>query len=1704
MSSPIRRLRRAILAVGIAVLAMGAISGTAQAASRDQTPTFPNDVSPAGLRAIASQTHDPALRERIGSLLPEGAREAAQAYVQETRSLGLTSRSGRVSVLASPTNVHANSTAGDRIGETQSEISVACFGDTVVVGWNDSQGFLGAPITLSSFSYSTNGGASFTDGGNVPLAAAGDQSFGDTGLDTDERGNWYLNSIYTRTSPSTQQDIGVHHGRFNGSGVLVWDTPVMASIGTTATGNLDKCLLACDRVTGNVYVSYTRFTANPQIEIVRSTTLGLTWGSAIILDSGTTPTSSKQAARPFCGPGGEVYVVWEKGANSIFCPDGSGNISSFNAQIGFTRSLDFGATYSPVSIIGSPVTDFLAASPGDLRERGNEFPDIAVDRSGLSTNGNLYVTWHDGASWTTNTSAGPVKAETGVVNNNPGTPDMFVIGDDVTGSISPAGDLDYWQFSATQGQNLIIDVLPQGFVCGVSGTTRQMRVRLFATQSPYPNPTGFPDSLLAGSFIGSFENRIIWTAPKTGTYLIRLQISGGTTTGTYTMRVRPVTFTSTPARDARDIVVVRSTNQGSSFTSPQLVNDDPAGLENTRPYVSVDARGHVHVFWHDHRNPGLGSNACLTSTYGTTSRDGGATWMANYPVSDELSFFSLNSLAVPNLGDYNQSASSGLVTHPAWSDQRISTGDVRTPGTNTYTAGTGPEAYTTRVIFNLSVTGPGTVVSPSSSASLVFTIKNEGTIPDTYNWVASDTQGWLTGTTSGSTGVLQPGQSTTVKVSVTSTGCSGASDVVTLTATPVGDADDSKSASSTVHFPARIGPVSTSTYICPSNPCVTIPVNLNRSTTDPVLGYSVTFQLTNLRLCSPSTSDITEGNFLSASGTTIFNVIDNGGGSYTVDDATVNCGPTGSGNLFNVSVTSTDPGGTGSLTITSVKLRNCSNTALAVEACGPGTVPIDNQAPSVTVISPNGGESWLIGTTQNITWTATDNTSVASIDIAYSTDGGATYPNVIATGIGNSGSFAWTVPNTPTTTARVRVTAHDGACNTTGFDDSDANFTIRDPVIVASAGAGGTISPSGSVSVPYGTNQTFTISPSDKCSYIVDVLVDGVSVGPVNSYTFTNVTTDHTIAASFGTLGPFTITSSANAGGTITPNGVTNVPCGGSQTYSIAVSDKCHTLTDVKVDGVSVGPVTSYTFTDVQANHTIEAVFSGYGPFTITASAGTGGTITPSGAVVVNCGDSQTFTIAADPCYSIADVLVDGVSQGPITTYTFTDVQANHTIAASFTANPLATSPVTNLAAAQVRTGNDGDGTTKITITYTTPAGAASVEVWRKGFGSYPTYDNGGGSVPPTPGSYPPAGWTLTPVTASGQADEPSTRDFWYYVAYAKDACGNTAGVSNRTNGNLNYHLGDVTDGFTPGQGNNVVNTADISLLGMHYGLSGGALAGYEYLDVGPTTDHSVNARPTTDTKTDFEDLVMFALNYFPAASLAQSSGVLGKSASQNLISLETPILVSAGQVFEVNVRLSGTGQLQALSAALDWNRTVVEPLSVSTGDLFSNGQGVVFSPGPGQLDAVLLGIGDAGITGEGIIAKVQFRAVTSGDPGISVERVIGRDSENSPVTVNIGVTGVLHTPVTQTMLAAPMPNPSRGKSFLKYSLAKSGAVELSIYSVDGRRVRTLARGVQEAGAYQSTWDGTDDHGNRLRSGVYYVRLDAAGVRASRAITLMN
>ena len=114
-----------------------------------------------------------------------------------------------------------------------------------------------------------------------------------------------------------------------------------------------------------------------------------------------------------------------------------------------------------------------------------------------------------------------------------------------------------------------------------------------------------------------------------------------------------------------------------------------------------------------------------------------------------------------------------------------------------------------------------------------------------------------------------------------------------------------------------------------------------------------------------------------------------------------------------------------------------------------------------------------------------------------------------------------------------------------GAYEFEANFGLPQETITASAGTGGTISPSGSVSVNYGANQSFAITPSAEYA-IASVAADGSSVGAVSSYTFNDVTSNHTITASFTPVRyTVAITTRGTGSGTvsISPTG-TSFPAG--------------------------------------------------------------------------------------------------------------------------------------------------------------------------------------------------------------------------------------------------------------------------------------------------------------------------------------------------------------------------------------------------------------------------------------------------------------------------------------------------------------------------------------------------------------------------------
>ncbi|PIQ35906.1 MAG: hypothetical protein COV32_00385 [Candidatus Yonathbacteria bacterium CG10_big_fil_rev_8_21_14_0_10_43_136] len=218
------------------------------------------------------------------------------------------------------------------------------------------------------------------------------------------------------------------------------------------------------------------------------------------------------------------------------------------------------------------------------------------------------------------------------------------------------------------------------------------------------------------------------------------------------------------------------------------------------------------------------------------------------------------------------------------------------------------------------------------------------------------------------------------------------------------------------------------------------------------------------------------------------------------------------------------------------------------------------------------------------------------------------------------------------------------------------------------SGLDGTAITGACASAGEGTNATCswnTTGVTPGTYYVYGLTTDGIAP-QVSSYSYGTITINAPVVT-------FDIIATVGGNGATTPSGVTNVPQGGSQTYSITPNSG-YDVETLLIDGSSIATSTSYTFTNVQASHTIYATFALLPTppvtHTITSSAGSNGSITPLGAIVVADSASQTFTIAPDSGFTVATLVVDSVGVATSTSYTFTNVTVDHTIAVTFALIP--------------------------------------------------------------------------------------------------------------------------------------------------------------------------------------------------------------------------------------------------------------------------------------------------------------------------------------------------------------------------------------------------------------------------------------------------
>lgn len=288
-------------------------------------------------------------------------------------------------VVSSGVNKLVNNPSTDSMNlTTQSETSIAVFGQNVVVGFNDSNTH--PNNNFSGYAFSKDGGSTFSDAGNIP-PQANSGNFGDPVVVADSQGNFYY-VMLVRNNGSNFDRIGVAKSVDGGQ---TFSAPVTASTGSAIAANdwLDKPWIAVDPDTDDILVVWGNFkqTGGVALQFSKSTNHGMSFTLARTFQ--TLPSNlGPGGAQIVSGINGEAFAVWE----TILDP-------SF-AHIQFCEIPASGLCTAQTITDAFARIGFFASCAGQQRRvlngdiRNFELPSIAVDRTNGINRGNIYVVWN--------------------------------------------------------------------------------------------------------------------------------------------------------------------------------------------------------------------------------------------------------------------------------------------------------------------------------------------------------------------------------------------------------------------------------------------------------------------------------------------------------------------------------------------------------------------------------------------------------------------------------------------------------------------------------------------------------------------------------------------------------------------------------------------------------------------------------------------------------------------------------------------------------------------------------------------------------------------------------------------------------------------------------------------------------------------------------------------------------------------------------------------------------------------------------------------------------------------------------------------------------------------------------------------------------------------------------------------------------------
>ncbi|MFH1681719.1 MAG: FlgD immunoglobulin-like domain containing protein [Candidatus Eisenbacteria bacterium] len=509
--------------------------------------------------------------------------------------------------------------------------------------------------------------------------------------------------------------------------------------------------------------------------------------------------------------------------------------------------------------------------------------------------------------------------------------------------------------------------------------------------------------------------------------------------------------------------------------------------------------------------------------------------------------------------------------------------------------------------------------------------------------------------------------------------------------------------------------------------------------------------------------------------------------------------------------------------------------------------------------------------------------------------------------------------------------------------------------------------------------------------------------------------------------------------------------------------------------------------------------------------------------------DPDLFTDYAGGSWSNASWTVPGfagLSQGTHTVRFYcVDDFGNPSAEASwdFIKDTIDPSPASGFAA--------GTGHGKVHLTWANPtADFDHVVVVRKAWDDpaplgYPEFAQPADGYPVDPAD----GVTVYNGTDESYDDVVTDRSIYFYRAFAYDCAGNKNGGTPPTDPlpdafaqgdrSTNYWLGDVTQSGGGGY-DGFVDFFDINALSggyRRYSPGSPPVPPHDELDVGRTDDGSRLGVPIPDDEIEFQDLVIFAMNFNVVGPTGKDRPVVrlagrGEAGAPVLRLDVSEDAAEDGETFALRLSLRGNdAQVKAAGVLLGYDPDRLEWVETKKSDELASARSFVFfqsgleEPGRVWVDLAALGTGEV-IHGSGELAEIVFRVKAGADVDVRFEDADLRDAEGARLYASLNDLSADaggSIPLA-TRLSGARPNPFNPTTSVMFDLSRQEDVRLNVFDVKGRLVRTLVDESRSAGSHTVVWDGKDDTGHAVGSGPYFVQLRAGLYESTTKVVMLR